>query len=330
MVTDPRERAAIVDHFVAEWGFDPAYVDRALTLIALDIDDMRVFDLARSIAGFARDNPDCNAAAMQDELMLFLRDVSAADGVIDEREELAIAAIAQVFADQRRITLSGVAGHLKGLLRRPALPPATRWAQQQAPCNLPRANWPPVGPEQEPSNVKNEINSADLGNACAGFGHDEIGELNAIARRYIEAGGLVMKLAEWARKAGSTALSWAMPAHFQEIWMRPSAWLYDTPTTSPLAARPRLGRTPRPEPWPTARGLGRKASAGIRCQRCFWCSWRARWNCHDLGRSARDDDAHLALDPAGCCRARRRPHRPGRARAMYRGVRTRWSVARRP
>lgn len=111
-LVDPRERAAIVEHFVVDWGYDAAYVETALTLIAGGIDEPRMVDLARSIAAFQAGNPDCNGAAMQAELMTFLREVIAADGVIDEREELAIEAIERVFAEAHRITLGRIADRL--------------------------------------------------------------------------------------------------------------------------------------------------------------------------------------------------------------------------
>jgi uncharacterized membrane protein YebE (DUF533 family) len=109
---DPRERATIIEHFVSEWGFDPIYADRAIALIAANIDEARVVDLARSLAAFQHDNPDCNAAAMLDELMDLLRDVMKADGKIDQREEHAIAAIERVFEEARRVTLAGIASNL--------------------------------------------------------------------------------------------------------------------------------------------------------------------------------------------------------------------------
>jgi precorrin-4 methylase len=43
-------------------------------------------------------NPDCNATAMSVTLTAFLRDIAMADGRIDEREDLAIDAIAVVMA----------------------------------------------------------------------------------------------------------------------------------------------------------------------------------------------------------------------------------------
>lgn len=44
-------------------------------------------------------NPDCNATAMSATLTAFLRDIAMADGRIDEREDLAIDAIAGVMAE---------------------------------------------------------------------------------------------------------------------------------------------------------------------------------------------------------------------------------------
>lgn len=94
---DPVEQDCIRDHFVRDWGFDPIYTDRALTLLAAQTADTRVKALAADLAQFQAANPDCNASAMQAELMNFLRELIAADGVIDEREELAIETIERVF-----------------------------------------------------------------------------------------------------------------------------------------------------------------------------------------------------------------------------------------
>ena len=50
--------------------------------------------MARSLASFQAQNPDCNNLAMQAALVDFLREIAMADGIIDEREDLAIDAIA--------------------------------------------------------------------------------------------------------------------------------------------------------------------------------------------------------------------------------------------
>ncbi|KAK0359892.1 hypothetical protein LTR94_029471, partial [Friedmanniomyces endolithicus] len=55
-------------------------------------------DLARQLAKFQHDNPDCNAPAMAASLIEFLREIALADGVLDEREDLAIDAVAAAMA----------------------------------------------------------------------------------------------------------------------------------------------------------------------------------------------------------------------------------------
>ena len=103
---DLTERECILDHFVRDWGFDATFAARALDALAPHADATRVKALAHDLAQFQAANPDCNAPAMQAELMRFLRELVAADGVLDEREELALEAIERVLGEQNRLTLS--------------------------------------------------------------------------------------------------------------------------------------------------------------------------------------------------------------------------------
>jgi len=106
---DPRERACIADHLVHDWGFDHVYVSRVIDALALRADETRVKLMAAEIAQFTARNPDCNAAAMLGEIIGFLRELIMADGILDEREELAVEAIERVFAEAGRLTLSKAA-----------------------------------------------------------------------------------------------------------------------------------------------------------------------------------------------------------------------------
>ena len=106
---DPRERDCVADHFVHDWGFDPAYVARALEALTNRADETWVKALAGAIAEFTGRNPDCNAAAMHGELLAFLRELIAADGLLDEREELAVEAIERIFAEADRLSLAKAA-----------------------------------------------------------------------------------------------------------------------------------------------------------------------------------------------------------------------------
>lgn len=106
------ERALIRNHFVNEWGYDPAYVDMALRILSETATDQRVKDIARALAEFQAANSDCNGEAMQRELLIFLREIERSDGVLDEREDLAIDAIAAVFRAEGAITLEKVGASL--------------------------------------------------------------------------------------------------------------------------------------------------------------------------------------------------------------------------
>lgn len=91
---DERELKAISDHFVRDWGLDNEYVTSAMHVLQANISRATIKDMARELAKFQVENPDCNDAEMQLVLVEFLREVALADGAIDEREELAIDAIA--------------------------------------------------------------------------------------------------------------------------------------------------------------------------------------------------------------------------------------------
>lgn len=101
---DPSELTCISEHFVQDWGFDPTYVTRALEALIPRSDETRVKAIARDLAEFQAANPDCNGPAMQAELMKFLRELAMADGVLDEREELALEAIERQFQEENRLS----------------------------------------------------------------------------------------------------------------------------------------------------------------------------------------------------------------------------------
>jgi uncharacterized tellurite resistance protein B-like protein len=120
---DQREIGAITDYFVGDWGFDPTYVESALAVVRTDIPKASIKDMARALASFQAQNPDCNNLAMQAALVDFLREIATADGVIDEREDLAIDAIAHAMkgmpADRLRSIRGAIGNVLKGSIALP-------------------------------------------------------------------------------------------------------------------------------------------------------------------------------------------------------------------
>jgi hypothetical protein len=103
-VIDPREKAAIEEYFVREWGFDGAYVPAALDVITESSPNVSMKQLAAGFSKFVEDNPDCNAPALRAEIMAILNEVAQADGVLDEREELALEVISNAIASGAAIS----------------------------------------------------------------------------------------------------------------------------------------------------------------------------------------------------------------------------------
>jgi uncharacterized membrane protein YebE (DUF533 family) len=137
-VIEASERSAIERHFIDEWGFDADFVARAIEVLIANADRTPLKVIAKSLAEFQAANPDCNGAAMQAELMRFLRDVMKADGVIDEREEHAIDAVETIFKQEKALTLSRLAEKASALGGR-AGAAVDRWKKGLArPPDLPK------------------------------------------------------------------------------------------------------------------------------------------------------------------------------------------------
>jgi uncharacterized tellurite resistance protein B-like protein len=110
----PEEREVIYRHFADDWGYDPAYVVAAIDILEATAEGIRVKAVAQALAQFQAASPDCNAEAMQDELLAFLREIMEADGRLDERQELAIDAIAETFRKERAVTLTKIGQAVTG------------------------------------------------------------------------------------------------------------------------------------------------------------------------------------------------------------------------
>lgn len=94
---DDSERAAVADYFVAEWGLDPAYVAAALPVIEHSAEGRSIDEIAEALALYKRDNPDCNFETLKAELLAFLTEIAAADGVLHDAELAAIARTDRIF-----------------------------------------------------------------------------------------------------------------------------------------------------------------------------------------------------------------------------------------
>lgn len=103
----PVEIARIRDHLVLDWGFDPAFADAALSLIAAELGGQGLATSSEAVARFLAANPDCNERAIRAELMGFLRELVAADGRIAPGEQDALLLIETIWAREGAWSTAG-------------------------------------------------------------------------------------------------------------------------------------------------------------------------------------------------------------------------------
>jgi tellurite resistance protein len=101
-ITDD-ERACIQHYFIKEWGYDPEFVAAGMVVIEQSLEDFSIQELTKTFAEFSKANPDCNYQKMTEDLVAFSQRVVEADGIIDEREELALEKIESIFIETGRI-----------------------------------------------------------------------------------------------------------------------------------------------------------------------------------------------------------------------------------
>ncbi len=102
---DQSEMEKIAHWFVRQWGYDPTFVQKGLAFFETRLDEIQITDVATALARYKRESPDCNYRSMSQEVLRFLREVMEADGIIDEREELAIERISRIFEEEARMQL---------------------------------------------------------------------------------------------------------------------------------------------------------------------------------------------------------------------------------
>ncbi len=102
------EREVIENYFVKEWGYETTFVKKGLAEIESHADKNSIRDVAKKLADYKKSNPDCNYNAMSKEILRFLNEISFADSVLDEREEMAIENVKNIFNEVGSFSVKGV------------------------------------------------------------------------------------------------------------------------------------------------------------------------------------------------------------------------------
>ncbi len=113
----PSELDYIHGYFVKEWGYDATFVCQGLAFIEFNLDRFNTRDLAGRLTELQKTNVDCHFDSMSREIENFLNNIVEADGVIDHREEQAVADVKRIFEEAGASPLRRV------------IPFSSRWAK---------------------------------------------------------------------------------------------------------------------------------------------------------------------------------------------------------
>ena len=102
------EEKCITEYFIQEWGYDPQFVKEGIAFTKMSLDDFSIKKLALTLAEFKRSNADCNYKTMSKEIVIFLSEIMAADGKLDEREEVAIEKVSAIFRAGNKFSITRI------------------------------------------------------------------------------------------------------------------------------------------------------------------------------------------------------------------------------
>jgi hypothetical protein len=82
---DPEKRA-LHDYYVDEWGYNPGFLDRMIDEYQTNLDEVSFARLAKSLEEYCQSNPVCDPKIIMDGFVTHIREVTEANGSIDEQE----------------------------------------------------------------------------------------------------------------------------------------------------------------------------------------------------------------------------------------------------
>ena len=91
------ERSRIKEYFTKSWGYDPSLVALGIDWVEEGLPAFEIEDVAKALAVFARDEPDCNYSVMTGKIVTFLKELIEADGRIHPNEERELERVRELF-----------------------------------------------------------------------------------------------------------------------------------------------------------------------------------------------------------------------------------------
>ncbi|WP_431099920.1 hypothetical protein [Roseateles noduli] len=136
---EPAERQYLVDHLIADWGLNRAFVEQSVAAVEARLGGSELEAMAIEGAGFLHLNPDCNHAAIAKDLGVFMRGMLEAGGPLTPEENQSLDTVVRLLATappgelskrwNQTVTLAGAAA---GQVRT-VLVDTADWTQQRLP-----------------------------------------------------------------------------------------------------------------------------------------------------------------------------------------------------
>ena len=81
-----KERSVISNHYVANWGFNPVFVQKLMAQFEQELANVSYSKLVSSLVAYTEDSPDCDREAIMGSVLTHLREIAEADGQVHTNE----------------------------------------------------------------------------------------------------------------------------------------------------------------------------------------------------------------------------------------------------
>ena len=102
-VLEPIEEKKLKRFLIDEWGYAESFIDKMITSATEKENLMSYKDLIRSFSEFIKKNEDCDEREIVDSIMRLLKQITEADGTVDEKEEIELSYIKSILKIEKQL-----------------------------------------------------------------------------------------------------------------------------------------------------------------------------------------------------------------------------------
>ena len=111
------ESELIFEYFVKEWGYSAEYVNKSSELISDQILGKNIEEILSPLIDFIKENPDCNKDEIAADILLILREIAEADGILHENEKSYLDQAYKILSD-KNISFEQVSSQISSITKK--------------------------------------------------------------------------------------------------------------------------------------------------------------------------------------------------------------------